>query len=685
MKTNPKINEEVLLDAIGDISDKRIAAAESYRPPQVMPGRFRRFLTVQRAGLAAATLALVLGTVLMLHFLAPVAPVEPPVATEGGGTATSPHEPPVPRGPEYVWIVPPTLEHGISYCAENDAYIYRSVSADLRICETTGAVTEEAISVTAADDIFRAYLFDPNHDMFGTFERNSGGDISVDWVEASQLISNGPGTIKLVGVHVVDLDSFSPELAFSCSSSSTPTMAVFLNRTIVTEPEFASAGNGREVPRMITVTRAADSKSSILGITNALEPLVPFEFDEIMLISDTTAFARVGDKWGIIGFNGYVPPTAPTAGYVWIAAPFYECPKWYCPDCGEQRHSSGMFFDFGQDLFVYNYSEVMDEITLRPTGIDASPFSGVSEPVWVYDRDLDLIGHTEFGRTNLVLHPTSEFSERFPFAVNKAIVVHLVDSTQREFDPDIDETVLSESAYSGGAAVAFNGTFVTEFEFDTMFGHCRCLNGRLRINGRLAAVATAVRENKSGIIGSNGETVVPFEFDDLWIISDTTAFARVGDKWGIIGFNGYVGENTAAEPFTAPLEMIGYFFDSEGRRAIVDNDENLVNLTWEFNPEAFRQYFLGTWNAPLGVWIVGGNPALVIDETEKLWCTVMLNSWRVGFNAERDVIAVRVSNPAESAVMWINIKPDFPCFAKPRQNRAANNAVPSAPLFVLGT
>jgi hypothetical protein len=90
---NQNINIEILGDAIGDIRNDLIARADRARNGgEIMSVRKHKFWSLQYAGLAAATLVLVLGTVLMLHFLAP-APVEGGNVAATGDDVTTPAAP----------------------------------------------------------------------------------------------------------------------------------------------------------------------------------------------------------------------------------------------------------------------------------------------------------------------------------------------------------------------------------------------------------------------------------------------------------------------------------------------------------------------------------------------------------------------------------------------------------------
>jgi hypothetical protein len=188
-------------------------------------------------------------------------------------------------------------------------------------------------------------------------------------------------------------------------------------------------------------------------------------------------------------------------------------------------------------FFDVDSERVIDERTAQPTGNVHWGHGGGARPAWVYDAERDLLGWQAYG--DIEMHPRNEFAARFPESVGQIMMVHGVDSSLREYvDGYWTGYFFTDEAWTGETAVAFNGEFVTEFEFDT-FSHCE-INNRPLIrdhnrDGRVVSeLISVVRDGRYGVVNHRGEVVVPFEFDGVLLIDDYTAFARVGDLWGIV-------------------------------------------------------------------------------------------------------------------------------------------------------
>jgi hypothetical protein len=148
--------------------------------------------------------------------------------------------------------------------------------------------------------------------------------------------------------------------------------------------------------------------------------------------------------------------------------------------------------------------------------------------MWLYDDKLDLFAsfhQLSGGAEGTEWHPMSEFEIHFPNETDTIKAVCLVDSTN---PLEGGGMVYHHEGAFFGTAIAVGNNFVTDFIY--VDGG----NGRAAYN-----VITAVDSNNMhGIIDRNGETVVQFIFDEILLISENTAFARLGaeDNWGIIGF-----------------------------------------------------------------------------------------------------------------------------------------------------
>jgi hypothetical protein len=237
-----------------------------------------------------------------------------------------------------------------------------------------------------------------------------------------------------------------------------------------------------------------------------------------------------------------VPPPQPTspdydiAGVTWFVEPVFIGRDYnpYAADYGEEPWTPRFIrHNWADDSFTDGWysNNVVDERTLGLTGnISHGKTYGGTFP-WLYDSRLRLVGFYwgDCSGSDIVMYPVREFATRFPDMVDKVLIVHRVDSTRRNlegreygFEGFLDE------AYLGESAAFFNGSLITEFE-------ATCHEERRLGLGRVARAAPMSRGGKFGIVGSQGETLVPFVFEDALIIDDYTAFVKVDElHWGIV-------------------------------------------------------------------------------------------------------------------------------------------------------
>jgi hypothetical protein len=221
-------------------------------------------------------------------------------------------------------------------------------------------------------------------------------------------------------------------------------------------------------------------------------------------------------------------------GVAWFVEPRTDVTLIHYHDRSEWVNN-GIHYHSWDDAFWSWGGTVMDERTMQSTEnyVSEGGMGGISG--WHYDPNLNLFGYTSgsCSHSDVVMHPIREFAERFPFAVDMLIVVNKVDSTRRS-DDDMGAgwDSLTPEAFSGEIALFRNGRFITEFERHNIS------NGYSlqRMNsGRLASVAAFERNGKFGVINRHGSVIVPFVLDEIQVIDDYTAFARVGEyHWGII-------------------------------------------------------------------------------------------------------------------------------------------------------
>jgi hypothetical protein len=242
------------------------------------------------------------------------------------------------------------------------------------------------------------------------------------------------------------------------------------------------------------------------------------------------------------------PPVPPVPnfdidGVTWFVEPMY-LGSYYTHWNKEWVHNSVYYHSHNNAFWSWDF-EIADERTLEPFGeyADEGGFGGIHG--WHYDADLRLFGYTSgsCSHSDIMMFPISEFTARFPWAAGYLLIVNKVDSTRRYTGFDhCDEfpwESLEPDAYQSEFALFYNGQFITEFEPDIRpdnpdeYGW---FDAR-RSSGRFAGVVALERDGKFGVINNRGETIVPFALDDIQIIDDYTAFARIGDyHWGIIAW-----------------------------------------------------------------------------------------------------------------------------------------------------
>jgi len=223
------------------------------------------------------------------------------------------------------------------------------------------------------------------------------------------------------------------------------------------------------------------------------------------------AHLSVPDTTTTVTTAASIPPTPLLEGITWSVEPILTHGMWYCPIC---------------DNFSYD-EEVIDEKTGEITE-EYHGSHGVPIDVWVYDPNENLLGSYFFSvmSAEISLHPFSEFTKRFPDDKNRIMLVYEVDSSLRQAHHDEGEQLQHEAAFTGKVAVAYNGEFVTDFVYDEVYWFAR--------ERYLTDMVSVFKDDKYGIIDRNGDIIIDFIFDDIKIIDNNTAFARINEKYGII-------------------------------------------------------------------------------------------------------------------------------------------------------
>jgi hypothetical protein len=495
------IKSKDIISAISILDEKHVDRVAAQRNASKLNSSSKKtrikLPSMQVTGIAAAVLLLVVGTVAMFRVFAPDTSVIPPETDIPAASQTQPPKSGTPAA-GWTWIVEPILDYGtFGYCPLCDSFTTQDddyvATADrkfkvLKINEITGDVTENECCETD--------YAQPRENPADVFEGEINGDFVPAW------ITRGGAAVR-------------------------PTVTV----TVVVKDYI---------------------KNGILHKSGGL--LVDFDdgFDKIWLICENTAFVVTdvtGDTmWGIIGFNGYVPdesqtappvateeplqpPDAPTIeGIAWFVEPIFTHYTWFCYTC-----------DAFSGARSYGDDGIIDERTALPTGNEHGAHGGEGK-VWIYDPVLNLFGYRSnaYAGYDMALYPVNEFAQRFPEQANQLLNVLEVDSTMQEAaDWEVGwednaprpATTLPQAAYSGKVAAIFNGQLVSDFEFEAIEHNGWYYNSQ---RGRIGTVAAVNRGGRFGVLDRRGDIIVPFELDEILVIDEYTAFAKVGDFWGII-------------------------------------------------------------------------------------------------------------------------------------------------------
>jgi hypothetical protein len=564
--------------------------------------RRTKFMFPQYWGLVAAMLVLAVGTVLMLHFLSPD---KVDTADESNGTpvSTSTQEPTqaIPLADGVRWFVPPQFDYdqGIAYCDIRDVFTYSEME-DMGYCEEIGSYMMRLISENSIDkwtgevtdiiipsiprySIWQLWLYDTSSGMFGRWQIDFNNRDVVEFHTAEEFSYIAPAEFnraiivaKVDYAEFVDSD-FDSLLEFTNYFSES---ALVYHGEFVTDFIYGNAWMSNSARDVTTLTTVACQNFGMLGVVNNLgEMVVPFNFSNLMIIDEHSAFARGNNgKWGIIALceSETRPPMEDTIGGFWagnlplpphldpsvlIPQPCYICdpppmpPTPPMPDISafegiswflQPRHLGWYYYSWDgewvqqntnyqwwTDSFHSTIGRVLDERTMQHTANWASVGGFGTTPRWFYDADLGLFGrHTSSCSHSVIeMYPIAEFAERFPHDADYVLIANLVDSTLRGGEEYGDREWFADEAILGKTAVFYKGEFVTEFASP---GECHDFQWHGR--GRLTTAVIALhRDGKQGIVNRRGETLVPFIFEELLVIDNYTAFAYVGDyHWGII-------------------------------------------------------------------------------------------------------------------------------------------------------
>ena len=231
--------------------------------------------------------------------------------------------------------------------------------------------------------------------------------------------------------------------------------------------------------------------------------------------NDQSAEATTGPGQAPGGSGGGITaPEAGLKGYIWKVPPTFDYEKvLYCEYC---------------DLFTIDYYDTLD--TRTGEIIVDSPHSGhgagFANLMYDADKDVFMTLRVGDGYADIVFESADLFRADLSYrdrllAVEKAdwaIIEKYKDSAEQDLH-------LILEACSGQFALMYNSEFISDFiyQYDPWcFG--------VSVND---AVALAL-DGKMGVVDAGGKTIVPFIFDDIVLIDDVSAFAKLNGKYGII-------------------------------------------------------------------------------------------------------------------------------------------------------
>jgi len=283
----------------------------------------------QYAGLAAAVLLLVVGSVIMLNVLAPETPsiVQQPhettnfAETTDNGQSRDEEKPPLTANNNITWLVEPTLHQGqiLMYCEWEDAYLITNYESEGRIVnETTGLLNDEIITDPfrmnehsgTASTSRKGWLYDPDLDLFGWWGTWSQYGVGVEQIietyPMSEFSTHFPElSDQIITVTILDTVAFAEHpQRLGNDDPRFGGSAVMYNGEFVTDFIFSFDYNlSRTLPALIVVENyygaARGWQSSIVDSSGNV--LLPFEFMRIRLIDENSAFVQTSDGyWGII-------------------------------------------------------------------------------------------------------------------------------------------------------------------------------------------------------------------------------------------------------------------------------------------------------------------------------------------------------------------------------------------------
>ena len=210
--------------------------------------------------------------------------------------------------------------------------------------------------------------------------------------------------------------------------------------------------------------------------------------------------------------------------FIWKVEPVLQYKKIHCCFCG----------------FIGEDSYLGKGIDPKTGLIDNSEHYGHGGGIthYLYDESKGLFGYTscDEGGEFFEMFPANEFMSK-AWGAGRINAFRKIDSDKvskyvNEWGEEAFD--LKNANVSEKYAAAYGTTFVSDFIYDY------CIEGEVWdfSNYNAGNIIALILDGKWGIIDKDGITVVPFCFEDIVLINEKTAFAKIDGKYGILNIFG---------------------------------------------------------------------------------------------------------------------------------------------------
>jgi hypothetical protein len=315
-KLSNRISNRIKKSVRSKISGEEVKATK--------PFRFQLAMNV------TAILVLALTTVVMLYALSPDRAIDTlTVATAEVSTVVNKVNPDNKQG--WTWVVEPTLGHStIWHCEVCDVFITQVYDEESdsfiekALDEKTGLIKDEKnhdfINDCFSSVSVKTWVYDPELDLFGyTYINHSEMGIELqpfneykdDGIDYIRFVRIVDSTLRVKNTESVDGESAIGETLAEEAYMAYSKVALFADGKFTSDFMNVKHIPTRPLHTVIAVANSDMNSIDAIGVIDKYgEEVVPFEFETILIIDAWTAFAKKANgNYGIIAFNGYVPPT----------------------------------------------------------------------------------------------------------------------------------------------------------------------------------------------------------------------------------------------------------------------------------------------------------------------------------------------------------------------------------------